>query len=83
MWHGESIGRLLDRGVYYAPFTMSGKPVLIAVDRRGELVAQHVVSADTFPGEDEALVAACLGGLLERADPEILGRLRVVRGGAA
>lgn len=56
---------LLDRGVWREPYTMAGCDVLIAVDRRGDIVKRVQLRA----GVDEGRATAWLEELLERVDP--------------
>src|SRR4051812_5066970 len=63
--------QLLDRGVWCEPYTMAGRDVLIAVDRRGDIV-KRVHLRD---GVDPARAATWLWELLERVDPAPVLRL--------
>lgn len=69
------------RGVYWARYTRKGKPILYAVDSKGDLVRSLVVSADaTYPGINEDIACEWLWGYLERVDPR--PQLTLMRGGA-
>jgi hypothetical protein len=63
--------QLLDRGVWREPYTMAGHDVLIAVDRRGDVVKR----VHLREGVDSARAAAWLEELLERLDPAPMLRL--------
>lgn len=66
--------QLLDRGVWREPYTMAGRDVLIAVDRRGDVVKR----VQLREGVDSARAATWLAELLERVDPAPV--LRLVEG---
>lgn len=57
--------RLLDRGIWRAPYLVDDVPVLIAVDRFG-VVRKHV---KLRAGVEELRAAAWLAELLDRVDP--------------
>lgn len=63
--------QLLDRGVWREPYTMAGHDVLIAVDRRGDVVKR----VQLREGVDPARAAAWLREVLERLDPAPVLRL--------
>jgi hypothetical protein len=62
---------MLDRGVWREPYTMAGHDVLIAVDRRGDVVKR----VQLREGVDEERAVAWLEELLERLDPTPVLRL--------
>jgi hypothetical protein len=63
--------QLLDRGVWREPYTMAGYDVLIAVDRRGDVVKR----VQLREGVNEERAVAWLEELLERVDPMPVLRL--------
>lgn len=65
------VRQLLDRGVWREPYTMAGRDVLIAVDRRGDVVKR----VQLREGVDPARAATWLAELLERLDPAPVLRL--------
>ena len=62
---------MLDRGVWREPYTMNGHDVLIAVDRRGDVVKR----VQLREGVDPVRAASWLEQLLERLDPAPVLRL--------
>ena len=65
--------RLLGRGVWWADYLRDGRPVLLAIDSRGECIKRVRLVRD----EDEELAREWLDGLLEHYDPP--RRLELVR----
>lgn len=57
--------KLRDRGVWWADYLSRGRPVLLAIDSRGELVKRVRLERD----EDEDIAREWLDGLLEHYDP--------------
>lgn len=58
-------GKLRDRGVHWADYLLRGRPVLLAIDSRGELVKRVRLAEET----DEGCARAFLCGLLDHYDP--------------
>jgi hypothetical protein len=58
-------GRLLSRGVWHAPYTVSGQSVIVAIDSAGDRVAERVI----LPGDDAESAAECLEAVLDLVDP--------------
>jgi hypothetical protein len=71
MASSTSARQLLDRGVWLEPYTMGGKEVLIAVDRRGDVVKR----VQLREGVDPMRASTWLWELLERVDPTPVLRL--------
>lgn len=58
-------GKLLGRGVWFADYLIRGRPVLLAIDSRGECVKRVRLVRD----EDEEIARDWLDGLIEHYDP--------------
>lgn len=57
--------KLLDRGVWWADYLSRGRPVLLAIDSRGECLRRVRLDRD----EDEEIAREWLDGLIEHYDP--------------
>lgn len=64
---------LRGRGVHWAEYLIRGRPVLLAIDSRGELVKRVRLARD----EDEEFAREWLAGLIEHYDPP--RRLQLVK----
>lgn len=72
--------KLLGRGVWVADYLLDGRPVLLAVDSRGELRKRVRLASDA----DEEFAREWLEGLLEHYDPPVMvPRLTLVPRSAA
>lgn len=69
--------RLLDRGVHFADYLLRGRPVLLAIDSRGECLKRVRLVRD----EDEDMAREWLEGLIEHYDPPLC--LTLIRPSAA
>lgn len=57
--------KLKERGVHWADYLNRGRPVLLAIDSRGECIRRVRLERD----EDEEIAREWLDGLLEHYDP--------------